>query len=178
MPDGRKAVKSIVSPHTTLHNRSMEKNPRFMALLVGCVALTACGPLPVYYRQGTLLQRQENDTLTCAANALKQAPVANEIRQNPPIYYPGRRYCNAGNCWHTPGYWMDGGYTTVDVNRSLRTRIEQSCMTQKGYQRIELPRCNQSQIASSSLGSKQPALTQNSCAVRLENGSIGVLSPL
>lgn len=178
---------------------------RLMIFSIGMLGLAACGPLPVYYRADTAFGQQQTDELACAVKALKEAPVANEIRQRPPVYYPGGQYCSGGNCWTRPGYWVDGGIYTVDVNEGLRSRLEQSCMAQKGYQRLELPRCSKEEIATYSTpagpaasgtglsgsvrsgtgqssvqksGRNSPVLTQQSCVVRLKDGSTRILSPL
>ena len=146
------------------------------------LGLASCGPLPVYYRSGNDQTRTNSDTLTCKVAALKDAPVANQIRQRPPVYYPGRQYCNAGGCWTGPGYWVDGGTYTVDVNQGLRSQLEQRCMAQKGYQRLELPRCTKEQIAKlqSMPGRNRhdAGLSQESCAVLQSNGTTVILPPL
>lgn len=151
------------------------------------LGLAACGPLPVYYKTGSDQTRTNSDTLTCEVKALKDAPVANQIRQRPPVYYQGRRHCNSsGSCWTSPGYWVDGGTYTVDVNQGLRNQLEQNCMAQKGYRRLELPRCTKEQITAlqSQLGSTQGAtagaagLPEEACAVRQSNGNTVILPPL
>lgn len=142
--------------------------------------VASCGPIPVYYRSGSDVTRLQQDTLSCDIKALKDAPVANEIRQRPPVYYPGRHVCSAGQCWTRPGYWMDGGTYTVDVNQGLRARVQQSCMASKGYQRIELPQCRKDLTAGLTTQSsrKQPALSETSCVIRLKDGSSRVMTPL
>ncbi|MEW2913510.1 hypothetical protein [Leisingera sp. JC11] len=131
----------------------------------------ACGPLPVYYKQGAEVSRLQSDELTCATQALKDAPVANEIRQHPPVYYPGRQVCHGGNCYYRPGYWVDGGIYTVDVNKPLRRRLEKSCMASKGYQQIALKRCTQ-RSAAAPAGPRLAPLTEASCAQRNRDGSV------
>lgn len=139
-----------------------------MALLLFA---TACGPLPVYYRQGAEVSRLQSDELACAAQALKDAPVANEIRQHPPVYYPGRKVCSGGSCYYYPGYWSQGSIYTVDVNKPLRQRLERSCMASKGYQQIALKRCTQRSAAAVS-GPRLAPLTEAACAQRNRDGSI------
>ncbi|OIQ43149.1 MAG: hypothetical protein BM560_02945 [Roseobacter sp. MedPE-SWde] len=153
------------------------------ALSLVFLGLAACGPLPVYYKTGSDQTRTNSDTLTCEVKAQKEAPVANQIRQRPPVYYPGRSHCNsAGNCWTSPGYWVDGGTYTVDVNQGLRRQLVQNCMAQKGYRRLELPRCTKEQIAvlQSQPKSARSAggLPAEACAVRQSNGNTVILPPL
>lgn len=138
-----------------------------MALLL---LATACGPLPVYYRQGAEVSRLQSDELTCAAQALKDAPVANEIRQHPPVYFPGRKVCHGASCYYYPGYWSEGSIYTVDVNRPLRQRLETSCMASKGYQRIALKRCPQRSAAPAHSPRLAP-LSEAACAQRNRDGS-------
>jgi hypothetical protein len=158
------------------------RNPLSSLFSLGVLGLAACGPLPVYYNADSDQTRTNSDRLSCAVAALKGAPVANEIRQRPPVYYPGRQYCNNNGCWTSPGYWVDGGTYTVDVNLGLRNQLEQHCMTQKGYSRLELPRCTKEQIAtlqSLPKGHRRGAgLPEGACAVRQSDGSTIILPPL
>lgn len=156
----------------------MRKPHRLHLFCVGLLALASCGPLPVYYRSGADQTRINSDTLICEVKSLKEAPVANQIRQRPPIFYPPVQQCHGGNCWTRPGYWVDGGTYTVDVNAGLRARLEQSCMTQKGYQRFELPRCSADQVAALSGKPGSGGLSEASCALRQKNGSTIILPPL
>lgn len=139
-----------------------------LALLLGAAA---CGPVPVYYRQGAEVSRLQTDELACQTQALKDAPVANEIRQRPPVFYPGRKVCHGGNCYYHPGYWVEGGIYTVDVNKPLRRRLEQTCMAGKGYQQIALKRCTQRNAAAAP-GPRLAPLTEAACARRNRDGSV------
>ncbi|EBA17784.1 hypothetical protein RSK20926_18637 [Roseobacter sp. SK209-2-6] len=140
--------------------------------------LAACGPLNVYFRDGVSQARLDRDLLACEVKALKEAPVAAEIRHRPPVFYPGRRVCNSeGHCWTTPGHWVDGGSYTVDVNRALRGRIEQSCMAQKGYQQLALPRCtNTLNLPPQPLAQTPLRLDGNSCAIQRKNGTVQIVT--
>lgn len=148
----------------------MKKTAPSLALLV---LLTACGPLSIFYKPGASVARMQSDQTNCEVDALKKAPVANQVRQRPPIYIPGNRFCNENGCYTAPGYWVDGGIYTVDVNADLRGRVLAQCMAQKGYRPVEIPACPSS-VASSvppAQTTKLPTLTQNSCAIRNRDGS-------
>jgi len=121
----------------------------------------------------------QTDSLTCETKALKDAPVANEIRQSAPIFYPGGQYCNGSNCYFRPGYWVQGNIYTVDTNRGLRQRITQSCMATQGYQLVELQLCNPSVANAAGLGqtTRLPQLSENSCAIRNKDGSFQIVEP-
>lgn len=148
----------------------------FLLRPLGAAALllaAACGPLSAYYKPGAQVSRLESDTLACETSALKDAPVANEIRQRPAVFYPGHRYCSGGQCYYRPGYWADGGIYTVDTNRPLRQRLTKSCMAAKGYQQVALKRCTgQARPAAASrlLG----PLDESSCAVRNRDGTVSI----
>lgn len=148
--------------------------------LAATVILTGCGPLSIYYREGVSVTRQQSDTLDCEVKALRDAPVANQVRQSPPIFYPGRTVCNAaGQCYTTPGSWAPGSVYTVDVNSGLRARVEQQCMAAKGYAPVELPRCSEAVAAQvqPARGAKLPALGPTSCVVTYQDGSFQVVTP-
>ncbi|WP_245706299.1 hypothetical protein [Ruegeria marina] len=122
----------------------------------------------------------QSDTTDCQVKALRDAPVATEIRQRPPIYFPGRTVCNAaGQCYTTPGWWEPGNVYSVDPNAGLRSRVEQQCMAQKGYSPVQLPSCSQNVAAQVQpvRGAKLPPLGPKSCVVRFEDGSIQVVTP-
>ncbi|MGR3759333.1 hypothetical protein ACUXV3_04280 [Roseobacteraceae bacterium NS-SX3] len=138
------------------------------------LAAAGCGPLPAYYRAGAEVSRLETDTLACQTGALREAPVANEIRQRPPIYYPGYRHCHGGNCYYRPGYWVDGGFYTVDVNQGLRQRLERACMAAKGYQQISLKRCPRS-AAPRQIPARLPPLTENACVIEDRDGRTRII---
>ena len=142
------------------------------------LALASCGPLPVYYRDGSDQTRTNSDVTNCQVAALKAAPIALETRQHPPTYYPAERHCDGDNCWVRPGYWVPGQIYTVDLNEALRQRVEQNCMAQKGYQRLELPRCDQAEIAALSSQEGPGGLTPYSCALRQKDGNTIILPPL
>jgi len=146
------------------------------ALISLLVLLAACGPVPSFYREGVSVSRLASDQTACAVSALRDAPVANEIRQNPPIFFPGSRICNtSGQCYTRPGYWVDGGIYTVDVNRSLRSRVLNACMAAKGYGVVDLPRCTQN--VSRPTSGRVPPLTSASCVIVGRDGINQIVTP-
>lgn len=137
--------------------------------------------MSIYFKPGVAVSRMESDTLKCATQALGQAPVANQIRQRPPIYYPGRQVCDGvGRCVYYPGYWIDGGYYTVDVNLPIRSQIEQSCMAQKGYAPVSLSRCTgnvSNSVPPRPSVTLPQSITKNSCVIPYKDGSYQVVTP-
>ncbi|WP_406644675.1 hypothetical protein QEZ52_12455 [Aliisedimentitalea scapharcae] len=140
--------------------------------------MTACSPLAIYYKPGVAVQKLQSDTDACEVSALKDAPVANQIRQTPARYIPGRRICNGlGQCTSSPGYWVPGSYYTVDVNKGLRQRRNDSCMAAKGYQPVSISQCPQRVANSAPPGatSRLPDLTDTSCVIRNNDGSFQIV---
>ncbi|NRB18560.1 MAG: hypothetical protein HRU33_13575 [Rhodobacteraceae bacterium] len=148
----------------------------FFPIILG---VASCTPLTLYYKPGAEVSRMQSDTLGCEIRALREAPVANEIRQSPPIFYRGDRYCNGTHCYYSPGYWMPGHIYTVDVNLGLRQRLEQSCMAEKDYQLVKLPNCNLAiaKAAVPAATTRLPQLSENSCAIKNKDGSFQIVEP-
>lgn len=142
--------------------------------------LAACAPMAIYHKPGVPVSRMQTDTTDCEVKAVKDAPVANQVRQYPPIYVPGNRVCDSsGTCWTTAGYWMDGGVYTVDVNADLRGRVMDMCMAGKGYRPVSIPNC--SPAVKSAAPRRQtttlPALTPQTCVIRYDDGGWQIVSP-
>ena len=148
---------------------------RFVGLLsLSIFFLSACTPLTIYHRDGVAVSRMQSDLLDCQVGALEDAPVSSQLRRGPPRYIPSYRYCpHAGSCYRRGGYYYPGEVYSVDVNASLRSQLENRCMASQGYKRVELPNCPagtkapDGQVQSRTL----PPLSENTCAIRGENGS-------
>jgi len=140
-------------------------------LLLG-LTLTGCAPLSIYHRAGVSVTRMQSDQLNCEVRAVKDAPVANQIRQSPPHFVPPRRVCNGPKCTVFPGYWAQGQIYTVDVNAGLRKRVEGQCMAQKGYRPVEVALCDAKVKALVVPGQTTilPKLTDDACAIRHQDG--------
>ena len=151
-----------------------------LRLLLPCVALAACGPLSMYYREGENVSKLQAETTQCQVQALKQVPVANQVRQSPPTYWPGRTYCDGrGSCYRTGGWWEPGRIYTVDVNQSLRDTVEAQCMAQKGFRPVSLPPCKQSvkNRVPAARTTTLPPLSEASCFVKFDDGSFQIITP-
>lgn len=144
---------------------------RILGLIIAGACVAACTPLKIYHKPGVSVQRWQKDTTTCEVSALRDAPVANEIRRIPPEFIPPRRSCDsAGNCTVIPGYWTPPEVYTVDVNRPLRKKLENQCMGARGYTRVEIEQCPPN-IKSEGRTRVLPPLTTKSCAIKNEDGS-------
>ncbi|MFA3915516.1 hypothetical protein [Ruegeria hyattellae] len=141
--------------------------------------LAGCGPLSLYYQPGVSVTRQQNDTTRCEVQALEEVPVNTQIRQAPPVYYPGDRYCNRGQCWRGNSYWAPGPVYSVDANKTLRAKVLDLCMADKGYQPVSIPACSQSVKSQVPPGrtTTLPQLSSNSCFVRNDDRSYQIVTP-
>jgi hypothetical protein len=152
--------------------------PVFFATLAGLV-LTGCLPLSIYYREGVSVSRLERDTLNCEVSALKAAPVANQTIVEPPRWVAPRQVCDGNGVCHTqPGYFIPGETYIVDVNRSLRKKVEQQCMADKNYTPVKIPACSEGikRAAPARATSTLPALSPQSCVIRYEGGSYQIVN--
>jgi len=130
--------------------------------------------MALYYRPGVPVARMQADTTRCETRALREAPVATQIRQYPPTYVAPRRVCDAqGNCWVRPGYWVEGPIYTVDANAGLRARVTRLCMAEKGYTPVSLPLCPDQVRRATPPGvtTVLPPLTQDACVIRHRDGT-------
>jgi hypothetical protein len=177
MADAIWSVNSIVKSPPTTHNSTMRVSIRFLPVML---VLGACaGPLDVFYKPGATVTRMQTDETNCEVKALKDVPISEQIRQRPPIYYPGSSICNgSGNCWYRPGYWVDGGIYSVDVNKDLRNRVLTQCMANKGYSPVSIPLCSAGVKASApnSTTTTLPSLTESSCYIKNEDGGFQIIS--
>lgn len=138
------------------------------------MTLASCAPLTLYHREGAEVTRMQTDQLNCEISVLSDVPVNNQIRQEPPVYIPVRRYCNAGgHCYRQGGYFEPGEIFTVDVNANLRSRAEQQCMAQKGYTPVTVPNCPNRvfRTAPKQATSVLPRLSKNTCAIKYQDGT-------
>ncbi len=143
-----------------------------LASLALVLLLGACAPLSIYYKPGVSVARLETDLTGCQVKALRDAPVATQIRQSPPVFYPGRVYCDgAGQCWRGAPYWVEGSIYSVDVNAGLRERVTDQCMATQGYQPVQVPNCPAGLAVPPGRTEVLPKLGPNSCAVKQSDGS-------
>ena len=176
MADGLHTVNSIVLDAQNGHLSDMG---HFKIMILVFVVLSACAPMTVYYKDGGSVTRMQDDLLSCQVAALKDAPVASEIRRSAPVFVPSRRYCNAGHCYHRGGYFVDGQVYTVDVNARLRNDLEAQCMRNKRYAPVEIPDCpnHVAREAAPTQTDVMPPLTPSSCVIRDRSGTWQVIEP-
>ena len=134
------------------------------------VLVTGCLPVSTYYAEGVSVAKMDRDTLRCEVRAMQQAPVANQTRQHPAQYVTQQSCDSYGNC-HEYSRWIAGSFYTVDVNTSLRERIQKQCMGQQGYRQVEIPACSPEveKNAPAKSTTIMPRLGPDSCAIRQNN---------
>ena len=177
MADALEAVNSIVLCSLSRQTVGVKK---IVISLASFLVLSGCGPVPFFYQEGGSVSRMQSELLSCEVDALAKAPVATQVRQSPPRYIPGRRYCRSdGRCYRDGGFFVSGEFYSVDVNARLRGDLKTQCMSDKGYQRIELSRCT-SDISFPNApddGSRMPALSDASCANKDDSGKWRIITP-
>ena len=143
-------------------------------VILAAMALSACVPLSIYYRDGISVSKMEADTTECQVKALRDVPVSTQIRRGAPIFYPGRRICDAsGKCYYEAGYYAPGPIYSVDPNEGLRARVERQCMADRGYTPVSIPACPNrvANAAPAAVTTQLPRLTPSSCVIRNSGGS-------
>ena len=141
------------------------------------VLVTGCLPVSTYYAEGVSVAKMDRDTLRCEVRAMQQAPVANQTRQHPAQYVTQQSCDSYGNC-HEYSRWIPGSFYTVDVNTSLRERIQKQCMGERGYRQVEIPACGPEveKNAPAKSTTIMPRLGPDSCAIRQNNGRFLVVN--
>lgn len=149
---------------------------RFVVAIASLLWLSGCQPVRTFYAEGAHVDVLARDNTACDVIALRDAPVANEVRQGAPYYVP-RRYCHKGGRCYNDGFWVPGDVYTVDVNRDLRRRVKTHCMADLGYAPVEIPRCPYSIANAAPPGETTvlPRLTENSCVILNDDGSFQIV---
>lgn len=155
----------------------MKLIPMFLKTLP-LLALTACGPLGTYYKVGVTQARLNTDITNCEVTAVQKVPPNKQIRRTPVYFTPASTTCDKnGKCTTVGGYFRGGDVYTVDVNEKLRGRVKAQCMSQKGYQHVEIPRCTSDQLRGKAVAPVQrlPRLSGAVCATKMRNGTLGIV---
>jgi hypothetical protein len=145
-----------------------------IAALAALVLLTSCAPMTIWHRAGVSVAQMERDADSCRVAALRDAPVATQVVQAPPVFVPPRQVCNAqGACVTQGGYFIPGEISTVDPNAALRARLTDRCMADRGYAPVSIPLCPTGVASAAPPGRTTilPAITERSCVIRQSDGS-------
>ena len=148
----------------------MRKAAPFLLLMLA----SACAPLTIWHRAGAGVAEMERAADACRVAALRDAPVATQVVQAPPVFIPPRQICNAaGACYTEGGYFVPGPVSTVDPNAALRSRLVSRCMADRGYAPVSVPPCPASVKAAAPPRATDvlPTITARSCVIRYDDGS-------
>ncbi len=114
-----------------------------------------------------------NRTLTeCEVSSLSRVPVDRRVERDPVRIVP-RKICDSeGNC----GIVYDrvgGEVRTYDNNAGLRQRVLNLCMTDQGYNYVEVPACPAAVKRAAPAGATaiMPQLSTSSCSIRNNDGT-------
>ena len=140
--------------------------PRLLPLVMA-VTLAGCAPVEVYHKTGVPISKLRSDDLDCKVSALAKVPVTTLTRTIAGEYVPGRKVCKPSGCYRTAGYMTPPRIEQYDSSASLRAEVAAQCMQQRGYRAVELERCTAS--GPITVPSRQPALSAQSCAVKVQD---------
>ena len=147
----------------------LSKTPRAMLLVF--LALSGCSEFSVFYKPTQEVSRMQRDVTDCEVLALRDAPVATQIRQSGPVFV-GLGY---GNGY---GYWANTNTYSIDVNEDLRNRVMGYCMADRGYQLVTIPRCSDQVALQATRQSttRFPEITTHTCVIRYESGEFQLVN--
>lgn len=138
--------------------------------------LASCVSHPTFHAAGVSVATRDLDASRCEAEALRQFPIEQSLRQRAPRFVPPRTTCDAaGTCVATAAYWQPGEFYTTDPNLAARNRAVPACMGARGYTLVDLPACDtRTPIAAPTI---MPPLGTESCAVARRGTSPLIVTP-
>ena len=130
-----------------------------ISFAMASIALTGCVAQETFVKKSMKYSDFERDRAECETKASQEVAVNRS---------PGAELAVA---------LLTGVYQTQDANAPARIRNFESCMLDKGYQRVELPSCtNAAEARENGIGplkaSQEVEITSNSCAVLDGRGRI------
>ncbi len=152
---------------------------RTKTIVAACILAAGCTPLHLYYKEGETVAQMDRDETVCETTALRQVPADIRRRYIPPTYQNYKVCHSVGHCrWHQR-LISPGRYESYDANLSLRTRVTEQCMADKGYVRTKIKRCDTATTRATTLRATQvlPPVSAQSCAIRLKSGRWQIVTP-
>lgn len=121
------------------------------------VILSGCVPTTAWYK-GSASQKRANSQLTeCQVNATKDVPTSIEKKVTGGVLI---------------GYIYIPTTSDVDTNDQLRNKVVAQCMTNKGYQPVELPVCPGNVVMPDM--NKRVTISSKSCFKQLSGGYFAI----
>lgn len=152
-----------------------------MPLVATTLLLSGCLTSEFAYKPGITPAERNADLTQCRSRALAQFPVDKVTRRTPVQYVPARRICKKGgkDCRTIPGEFRGGDVIVTDINAQARTQGVSACLGARGYETVALPQCQGDDLTEvkTHLQGVYPPLASDSCAVRMKDGTIKVLTP-
>ena len=160
---------AIIANMPSLHNLT----------LPALVLLAACAPLNIYYKEGADVAQSEANLTQCQVSALAEVPRDIRTRYIPAQYMPYSTCTAGGYCYRRYRMISPPRSESYDANANLRDKLVRQCMAMAGYRPVSLPRCDAETVRTTVLAATKtlPALTPESCAIRLESGNWQIVTP-
>lgn len=138
-----------------------------LAVLSGCVS----GPVLYLHKTGSSVAERQEALDQCRVEAIRRVPAQQRVIYSPGAYSPGTTQCSSAagvvSCNTYGGLNIPASIDTVDDNAGLRQREITRCLAAKGFNVVEMPRC---QGKKDYEGDVQPPMSQITCATpRLQN---------
>lgn len=147
------------------------------ASAISITAVTGCMETSMWYREGVSPMKVNSDSTDCQVAAAQRVPVNSQLGQTPVYYTPVQTQCygygSSVSCTQTGGQSYGGNVYSYDANAGLRSRVTQQCMMNKGYQLINIRKCEDKDLKGGIRSySVLPQLTPNSCYVNAPSGTV------
>lgn len=151
-----------------------------LGFLVACQATTE----HYVYKEGGTVSRADNDYFECEVVAARGVPQDTRVGTTPTYTTPVQTNCyNYGSsvqCYSTGGQTYGGNAYTYDANSKLRAKYFAKCMVARGYNVVELPKCDRSKISDElmeQLSGNQRMPTENACYLPITDTAGNVVYP-
>ena len=135
--------------------------------------LTACGTQVFYYQDNVSRQQIPVDEGACIQQSLAQAPV-DRVFYREPGEWRTKQTCDDTGCV-TSQYFVPGLLKSYDANAGIRSRLERSCMAEKGYERLKFERCENNRAVDASVQTRLPAAANVACFVVDPQGRVAFI---
>ena len=126
-----------------------------------------------YYQDGVSRQQIPVDEGACIKDALAKAPV-DRVFYREPGEWRTKQSCDDAGCV-TSEYFVPGLLKSYDANAGLRSRLERSCMAEKGYERLKFERCEKAAAVDASVQTRLPPAADVACFVQDPTGRVAFI---
>lgn len=148
----------------------------FVIATVAMLSVGACQPTTENYlfRKGGSVAQTDKDYFECELAASRGVPQDTRIATTPVYTNPVQTNCYqvgySVQCNTTGGQVYGGNTYTYDANSKLRATYFARCLASRGYQVVELPRCDSSKVPPEllqALAGKQRLPKEGACYIAL-----------